>query len=223
MVCPNCKHEVNPLARVCPTCGTPLTSGGPAPTVVIPAPVQEQALPPKRGVTAARVFVIIFCLTAMALNAALAWSWFMPALRVVTRGGSTRFYSMYQLCRQDAPYLTYIVCALCFLSAVFCVIPLFKRYANRRCRLLLPKLMAILCAGCYAAPYLVARISKGVTAMINGGKVCHGNPFTAICLGLFLLLCLTAELTSYNRRLVTQHQIEDLRAQLTAHGIRPIV
>ena len=221
MVCPNCKHEVNPQARVCPTCGTPLVAG-PAPTVVIPPPAQE-AMPAKRGVTAARVFVIIFCLAAVVLNALLAWSWFIPAVRVTSRGGSVRMWSMYRLCQSAAPYLTWIVCGLCFVSAAFCVIPLFKRYAARRSRLLVPKLMTLLCAVCYAVPYTATSVAKTVTTLINGGSVCHCNPFTAICLALFILLCITAELSLLNRRQVYEHRIEDLRAQLTAHGIRPIV
>ena len=221
MVCPNCKHEVNSLARVCPTCGTQLVAG-PVPTVVIPPPAQE-ALPAKRGVTAARVFVIIFCLAAVGLNGLLAWSWFLSAVEVVSKGGSVRTYSMYQLCSSAAPYLTWIVCGLCFVSAVFCVIPLFKHYADRRTRLLAPKLATILCAVCYAVPYTVVSVAKVVTAVINGGDVSHSNPFTTICLALFILLCVTAELSAYNRRLVNEHRIEDLRAQLTAHGIRPIV
>ena len=222
MVCPNCKHEINPLARVCPTCGTPVAGAGVAPTVVIPSPAPE-ALPPKRGVTAARVFVIIFCVLALLLNALLACAWFMPAIRVVTRGGSIRFYSMYQFCRDSAAYLTYIVCGLCFVSAVFCVIPLFRYFAARRCRLLIPKLATLLCAACYAVPYLAASIAQSVTAMVNGGDISHSNPFTGVCLGLFILLCVTSELSIYNRRLVNEHKIADLRAQLTAHGIRPIV
>lgn len=221
MVCPNCKHEVNPQARVCPTCGTPLVAG-PAPTVVIAPPAQE-AMPAKRGVTAARVFVIIFCLVAVALNALLAWSWFLDAVKVTSRGGSVRTWSMYELCQSAAPYLTWIVCGLCFVSAVFCVIPLFKHYAARRCRLLIPKLTTILCAVCYAVPFTVVRIAKTAAAMVNGGDVSHSNPFTTICLALFILLCITAELSLLNRRQVHEHQIEDLRAQLNAHGIRPIV
>ena len=222
MVCPNCKHEVNPQARVCPTCGTQLTAG-PVPTVVIPPLVQEQALPPKRGVTAARVFVIIFCLVAVALNALMAWAWFLDAVKVTSRGGSVRTYSMFQLCRDAAPYLTWIVCGLCFVSAVFCVLPLFKRFADRRSRLLIPKLATLLCAVCYAVPHTVASVVENVNALINGGRVCHSNPFTTICLALFILLCVTAELSICNRRLVNEHRVEDLRAQLTAHGIRPIV
>lgn len=221
MVCPNCKHEVNPQARVCPTCGTPLAAG-PAPTVVI-QPLAQEAMPAKRGVTAARVFVIIFCLAAAALNGLLAGSWFVTAVRVTSRGGSVRVWSMYRLCRDAAPYLTWIVCGLCFVSALFCVIPLFSHYANRRNRLLIPKLAALLCAVCYAVPYTVTSVAKTVTALINGGSVCHGNPFTAVCLALLVLLCVTSELSILNRRKVQEHQIEDLRAQLTAHGIRPIV
>lgn len=222
MVCPNCKHEVNPQARVCPTCGTPLVAG-PVPTVVVPPPVQDQALPAKRGVTAARVFVIIFCLAAVVLNGLLAWSWFLSAVEVVSKGGSVRIYSMYQLCHDAAPYLTWIVCGLCFVSAVFCVIPLFKHYANRRSRLLVPKLATLLCAVCYAVPYTVMSIAKTVTALVNGGDISHCNPFTTICLALLILLYVTSELSILNRRLVHEHQLEDLRAQLTAHGIRPIV
>lgn len=221
MVCPNCKHEVNPQARVCPTCGTPLAAG-PAPTVVIPPPAQE-AMPAKRGVTAARVFVILFCLAAVVLNGLLAWSWFLDAVRVTSRGGSIRTYSMYRLCQGAAPYLTWIVCGLCFLSAVFCVIPLFRHYADRRCRLLVPKLTTLLCAGCYAVPFTVVSVAKAAAAIVNGGDISHSNPFTTICLALLVLLYITSELSLLNRRKVNEHRIEDLRAQLTAHGIRPIV
>ena len=221
MVCPNCKHEVNSLARVCPTCGAQLTAG-PAPTVVVQPLAQDQA-PPKRGVTAARVFVILFCLASVVLNGLMVWSWFLTAVRVTSRGGSVRTWSMYRLCQSAAPYLTWIVCGLCLVSAVFCVIPLFKRYADRRSRLIVPKLMTVLCAVCYAVPYTVASIVESVHALINGGQVSHSNPFTTICLVLFILLCVTSELSILNRRKVYERRIEDLRAQLTAHGIRPVV
>ena len=68
MVCPNCKHELNPLARVCPTCGTPVAGTPGAPAAVTATAGQERA-PKKLGVTAARVFTILFCLLAVALSA----------------------------------------------------------------------------------------------------------------------------------------------------------
>lgn len=225
MVCPNCKHEVHPLARVCPTCGTPLTSAGPAPTVAVQPPAPRPDAIPKRGVTGPRVFTILFCVVAVILNGLLAWSWFLPAIRAVNDASpnSVTLYSMYGICRSAAPYLTYIVVTLCALSAIFCILPLFPFFANRRTRLWIPKLSAVLCALCYAIPYVGARTVLGVGVLINGGSVSHNNPFTIICLALIALLFVTGEFTIWNRRLVAQHKIEDLREQLSAHGIRPVV
>lgn len=224
MVCPNCKHEVHPLARVCPTCGTPLPNAGPAPTVAVPPPAARQDPIPKRGVTGPRVFVIIFCLIAVVLDGLLAWSWFLPAIRTVrsTSSASVTLYSMYGICRAAAPYLTYIVVGLCALSAVFCILPLFPYFANRRNRLWVPKLSAILCALCYDIPYVGARTVLGIGVLDNGGSVSHNNPFTVICLALFVLLIFTGEFTIWNRRLVNEHKIQDLREQLNSHGIRPV-
>lgn len=223
MVCPNCKHEVHPLARVCPTCGTPIPNAGPAPTVAVSPPAPRQDPVPQRGVTGPRVFTIIFCSAAMILNGLLAWSWFLPAIRAVdnTSPASITLYSMYEICR-PVPYLTYIVVALCVLSAVFCTLPLFGCFADRRSRLFIPKLSVILCALCYTLPYVGARAVLGIGVLINGGSVSHCNPFTIICLVLFILLFVAGEFTIWNRRLVNEHRIEDLRAQLTSHGIRPV-
>ncbi len=223
MVCPNCKHEVNPLARVCPTCGTPIPGAASAPTVAVPPPAPRPDPVPKRGVTGPRVFTILFCVIAVILNGLLAWSWFLPAIRAVNDASpaSVTLYSMYEIC-QPAPYLTYIVVALCVLSAVFCILPLFGYFADRRSRLFIPKLSAVLCALCYALPYIGARAVLGIGVLINGGSVSHSNPFTTICLALFILLFITGEFTIWNRRLVNEHKIEDLREQLENHGIRPV-
>ena len=225
MVCPNCKHEVHPLARVCPTCGTPIPGAASAPTVAVPPPAPRQDPAPKRGVTGPRVFTIIFCVAAVILNGLLAWSWFLPAIRSVDNASpaSATLYSMYGICLRSAPYLTYVVVALCVLSAIFCILPLFRHFADRRSRLWVPKLCAMLCALCYAVPYVGARTVLGIGVLVNGGSVSHCNPFTTICLALFILLYVTGEFTIWNRRLVNEHKIEDLQEQLSAHGIRPVV
>lgn len=219
MICPNCKHELNPQARVCPTCGTPVSG---APTVVIAPPPQAQEPPEKRGVTGPRVFVIIFCLLAAVANGLMAWSWFLPAIRVTAKNGVVKLYSMYQICYDIAPYMTYILCALCAISFIFCLLPLLPYYANRRSRLFIPKLMCVLSAVCYALPYWAASIAHNVNVLINGGTVSHSNPFTTLCLVLFILLCLASEFTIWNRRLVHEHRIEDLEQQLRSHGIPPV-
>ena len=229
MVCPNCKHELNPQARVCPTCGTPVPGARPVPTVVVTPPVQggpaPEPLRKKNKVTASRVFIVLFCLVAMAANGALIAFWFLPSIRVTndTASASVTLYSMFDICRGPAPYLTYALIAECIISIVFCMVPLFKKYANRRRMLIIPKLMCILSAACYATPYLVARMVLQVNAFLKGGRVSHCNPFTAICLGLFLLLWLTSELTIHNRRLYHERQIEALRDQLNSYGIKPNV
>lgn len=224
MVCPNCKHELNPQARVCPTCGTPVP-GARVPTVVISPPNQDDALPVKKKnkVTAARVFVVLFCLVAMIANGALIAFWFLPSIRATNdaSGASITLYSMFEICRGPAPYLTYALIAECIVSIVFCMIPLFKNFANRRQTLIIPKLMCILSAACYATPYVVARIVPQVNAFLKGGQVSHCNPFTAICLVLFLLLWITGELTIRNRRLHYERQIEALKDQLNSYGIKP--
>lgn len=242
MVCPNCKHEVHPQARVCPTCGTPIPGAGPAPTVTVTPPTQQPAPPvqqpapaprpapappqpdpvPHHGVTGPRVFTIIFCLVAVILNGLLAWSWFLPAIHVIPNVGAEKVYSMYQICGPWVPAVTYIVCALCAVSAICCILPLFGHFANRRSRFFFPKLAAILCAICYLLPQLGASTVFGINALVAGGSVRHANPYTAICLGLFILLIVMGEMTIWNRRLVHEHQIEDLREQLASHGIRPV-
>ena len=226
MVCSNCKHELNPLARVCPTCGTPVPGASSVPTVVVAPPVQGGPPPKKKNpLTAARVFVVLFCLLAIAANGALIAFWFLPSIQVTsnTSASSITLYSMFDLCRDIAPYLTYALLAECIISIVFCMIPLFKKFANRRQMLIIPKLMCILSAGCYATPYLVTRMVLQIDAFLKGGKISHCNPFTAICLGLFLLLWLTSELTIRNRRLYHERQIEALKAQLASYGIKPDV
>ena len=226
MVCSNCKHELNPQARVCPTCGTPVP-GARVPTVVVAPPVQGGPAPvplrKKNKVTAARVFTVLFCLLAMAANGALIAFWFLPSIQVTggTGSASITLYSMFELCRETAPYLTYALIAECIVSIVFCMIPLFKKFANRRQTLVVPKLMCILSAACYATPYLVSRMVLQINAFLKGGQVSHVNPFTLICLGMFLLLWLTSELTIRNRHLIQKRRIEALEDQLNAYGIRP--
>lgn len=229
MVCPNCNHELNPFARVCPTCGTPISTTLPVPTVVIAPPAPGGLRKPpskprkKKKVTAARVFVVIFCLLAVVMNAALVAFWFLPSIRVTDNASpsSVSLYSMYGLTWGIAPYLTVIICVLCAISAAFCMVPLFKKHSVKRKRLIIPKLMTILCAVCYAVPYLVVSLAKKIDALINGGAVSHQNFFTLICLCLFVLLCITAELTALHTSIIRKRQIEDLKAQLTEHGIQP--
>ncbi len=226
MVCPNCKHELNPQARVCPTCGTPVP-GARVPTVVIAPPGQDGAAPSKkkRRPTAARVFTVLFCLVAMAASCALVAFWFLPSIRVTNdkAAASVTLYSMFDITRKSAPYLTYALIAECIVSVVFCMIPLFKKFADRRQTLVVPKLMCLLNAACYAVPYVVSKVVLQVNAFLKGGTVDHRNPFTAICLGLFLLLWLTSELTIRNRHLVQRRRIEALQDQLNAYGIKPNV
>lgn len=226
MVCPNCKHELNPQARVCPTCGTPVVAAPGVPTVVIAPPIQSGQTPRKKNkITAARVFVVLFCLVAIAANGALVAFWFLPSIQVTsqTSASSVTLYSMFEICRKPAPYLTYALIAECVVSIVFCMIPLFKKFANKRQMLIIPKLMCLLSAACYATPYLAASMALRVKAAVKGGEVCHSNPFTAICLGLFLLLWLISELTIRNRRLYNERKIKILKEQLTSYGIKPDV
>ena len=222
MVCPNCKHELNPLARVCPTCGTPVPG---APTVLVTPPGPKGTpVPRKKYVSAARVFAVIFCLVAVAANGALVAFWFLPAIQVTDNAahGSVSLFSMYALCRDAAPYLTYAVIAACVVSAIFCLIPLFSYFANKRCMMIIPKLMALVCAACYAIPYTVSRVVHGVMVVTGGGEVRHDNPFTALCLGLIVLLYIIGGLTSRNRFLVQRRRIETLEDQLGSYGIRPV-
>ena len=220
MVCPNCKHELNPQARVCPTCGTPVPG---APTVVITPPMQGSPSSIRRqGVTAARVFTIIFTILAMAMNGGLIAFWFLESV-TVTAPDSVASYSMYEICRDVAPYLTYIVVAACALSIIFCLFPLFKKFADKRIRFIIPKLMAIVCGACYAVPYVGTKLVKAISAAVKGGDVAHNNPFTTICFWLFVLLIVMGELTSRNRYLVQRGRADTLRSQLEAYGIKPEV
>ena len=228
MVCPNCKHELNPLARVCPTCGTPVPGAQPAAPAAAAAPAGPMPAPRKSYVNAWRVFTVILCLVAIAMNGLLIACWFWEAIRVTggvadNSAASVTFYSLYEICRKPAPYLTYIVVGACVVSIIALIIPLFKKFANRRRRFFVPKLMAVLCAVCYAVPYFVARIAYSIQAMLDGGKVDHSNPFTTICFGLLIVLFVAGELTIRNRYVVQRTQIEDLQAQLKAAGIKPNV
>ena len=223
MVCPNCKHELNPLARVCPTCGAPV-AGAPGVPVAVVAPAGQAPAPKKLGVTAARVFTILFCLLAVALNAILIWAWFLPTVAVkspsATDPNSLTLRSMFELCHHAAPWLTFTLIGLCVLNAVLCLLPLFKRFANRRCRMLLPKLLTLAAAGCYIAPFVRFDIVPGIGRRIIGLEA-HANLFTGACLALFVLLCVIAGLTSRNRYLVQRRKIEALRGQLSALGVKP--
>lgn len=222
MVCPNCKHELNPLARVCPTCGTPVAGAPGAPTVVI-APAGQDRAPKKIGVTAARVFTVLFCLLAIALNAIIIWAWYLPTVAVYGGGPSSlTLKSMFELCHHAAPWLTFTLIGLCVLSCIFCLIPLFKQCANKRCRMLVPKVLAILTAGCYIAPFVREDIVPGISRRITGCEA-HINLFTIACAALFLVLCITAGLSSRNRYLVQKRQVEMLRDQLTSLGVKPEV
>ena len=222
MVCPNCKHELNPQARVCPTCGTPVPG---APTVVVTPPGPKGGpAPKKKYVSAARVFTIIFCLLAVAMNGALIAFWFLPAIQVTdnTAPASVTLFSMHALCHDAVPYLTYAIIALSVISAIFCILPLLKYFANRRCMMIVPKIATVLCAVCYAIPYTVSRVVHSVMVMTGGGKVQHDNPFTTICFGLIILLYIIGGLTSRNRYLVQRRRIETLEDQLNSYGIHPV-
>ncbi len=223
MVCPNCKHELNPLARVCPTCGAPVAGATGVPVAVV-APAGQEPAPKKLGVTAARVFTILFCLLAVALNAILIWAWFLPTVAVkspsATDPSSLTLRSMFELCHHAAPWLTFTMIGLCVLNCVFCLLPLFKRFANKRCRMLIPKLLTTAVTGCYAAPFVRTDIVPGISRRIVGPEV-HANLFTGVCLALFVLLCVIAGLTSRNRYLVQHRRVDALREQLTALGVTP--
>lgn len=231
MVCPNCKHEINPQARVCPTCGTPIPGAPPAPTVVVQpvtngAPPVSPAPRKKKKVTAARVFAVILLVLAVVMNGALVAFWFWPSITVtggVAEGSanSVTLISMYDITWRAAPWLTIAVCVLCGLSAIFCIVPLFRGQSIKRKRLIIPKLAAILCALGYAIPYLVSSISYKINALLQGGDVSHNNPFTTICFWLFVAVCIAADLTVHHMDVIQRRQIQDLKDQLTAHGIQP--
>ena len=222
MVCPNCKHELNPLARVCPTCGTPV-AGTPGAPVAIVAPAGQERTPKKIGVTAARVFTVLLCLVAVALNALIIWAWYLPTVSVFGGGpASLTLKSMFELCHHAAPWLTFTLIGLCVLSCIFCLIPLFKRFANKRCRLLIPKVLAILTAGCYIAPFVCDDIVPGIARRITGYQA-HINLFAICCAALFLVLCIAAGLSSRNRYLIQQRRIEALQDQLASLGVKPDV
>ena len=226
MVCPNCKHELSPYARVCPTCGTPAPAVQPVPTVVIAPPAQAPTptkLPKKKKLTAARVFTVLFCLVAIAAACALVWAWFMPFIAVYSDafdGNSSTGMSMYALCVDNAPYITFVVIGLCAVCIGFCLIPLFKKFSAKRNRLLIPKIATLLCGACYAFPFVWPGIVPDINSKITGWQA-HVNPFTCICLGLFLLLCITAELTIRHRTVTANREIEYLKAKLAANGIDP--
>lgn len=227
MVCPNCKHELNPLARVCPTCGTPVPGAQPAAAGGQTVPAGPMPAPRKSYVNAWRVFTVILCIVAIAMNGALIAFWFLESIRVTggvaeNSAASVTLYSLYEICRKPAPYMTYIVVGACAISIVALIFPLFRKPAARR-RFFVPKLMAVVCAVCYAVPYFVARMAYSIQAMLDGGKVDHSNPFTTICFGLLIVLFVAGELTSRNRYVVQRTQIGDLQAQLKAAGIKPNV
>ena len=216
MVCPNCKHELNPQARVCPTCGTPVPG---APIVVVTPPRQSNALPaPKqKKTTGARVFAVIFMLLAAAANAALAWLWFWPTVPVVDNAGpnSASFAKLSELAKAAAPWLTYVLIAACVLGVIFCLIPVFRKGGLRR-RLLIPKLMAVVSAGCYVALF---------TYYAAAPVACdaHCNFFTAGWLGLAIVLFIGAELTIRDRHVIQNSRVQALEAQLASYGLEPEV
>lgn len=227
MVCPNCKHELNPQARVCPTCGTPVP-GAPQIPVVAVDPLRyadTQAAKKLSFVTGWRVFSVILTILAMAANVALAVLWFVDCIPITANrsGSALTLISMHEICRQFAPYLTVILICLCVASVIFLILPLLKSLSQKRYRYLVPKLTTLLTAGCYAVPYVCTTFSKGLNAALNGGRVSHCNLFTAICLGLFLTLILAGEFSSRHRYVVQQRKIEALQDQISAFGLPPVV
>ncbi len=247
MICNNCGKDIPDDARVCPVCGR-LTSVvtayvQPRPTITITPPMQDAppqpAHPPKpaqpvrpprpsqpvkkQKPTAARVFVVIFTVAAVLAEMGLIFLWFWPSILVTDAGSadSVTLYSMHALCRASVPYMSYILCGLCTVEALFTLTPLLRKFAERRRRLLIPKLMTILIGACYAIPYLIPGIADDISALVGGGRICHNNPFTTACFWLFVLLCVISELTIRNMRLVYERKLDTLRTQLSACGIPP--
>lgn len=227
MVCPNCKHELNPLARVCPTCGTPVPGAQPAPVVAVDPLRYADARPDKKLslVTGWRVFAVIFTILAMAANVSLVVFWFVQSVPVTADKSAASFtlVSMHEVCRDFAPYLTVILISLCVVSIVFLILPLLKRFSQVRYRYVVPKLAALLCAGCYAVPYVYSAFARSLEAVLDGGTVDHSNPFTTICLGLFVGLILAGEFSSRHRFVVQRRKIEALQDQISAVGLPPVV
>lgn len=235
MTCRKCGKEVPAGAAVCPACGTSVVPDvAPRPTVTVVPPAAEippvRPVPPpapvppeKRRPTAARIFVILFTVLAIMTELGLAVLWFWPAIPVTDHYGynSLTLWSMHAMCREAAPYFSYILPVLCAAAALFTLAPLLHKFAEKRKRLPIPKLCTVLIAACYALPYLISPIADSMAAVIGGGTVSHINPFTAACLALFILLYVVSDLTVCNMRLVMEHRIEDLRAQLRSCNIQP--
>ncbi len=221
MVCSNCKHELNPLARVCPTCGTPVPG---APAVLVQPPASRNMQKPRKYISAARVFVVILCILAVALNVALITFWFLPSVGVVDDGSpaSVTLFSLHNICRTTAPYLTYAIIAVCVVSALFCILPLFKSFADKRCVMLIPKIMTVFCAVSYVLPFIVYDANSSALKITDSGILSQLNPFAVLCVALFVLLYVIGGLTSRNRFLIQRHRIEMLEDQLTSYGIRPM-
>lgn len=236
MTCRKCGKEMPAGAAVCPACGASVVPEvQPRPTVTVvppyaqppvqPAPPKPVPAPPprKRRPTGARVWVVILSVLSALLELGIIFLWFWPTIRVTddTSAASVTLLSMHSLCRDAAPYMSYIVPALCAVAALFTLAPLLRRYAEQRRRLWIPKLCTLLIAACYAVPYLVTRLAAAIASLTGGGRISHVNPFTAVCLALIILLWITSELTIRNMRLVLEHRAEDLRAQLLAYDIQP--
>lgn len=238
MTCRKCGKELPAGATVCPACGAPVVPEvAPRPTVTIVPPVSEAPpahpahpapaptpLPPKkRKPTGARVLTVILTILALLMELALIFLWFWPTIRAVSDydPSSVTLYSMHTLCREKAVYLSYILVGLCAVAALFTLAPLLPRFADKRKRLLVPKLCTLLIAACYAIPYLVSSIAAAIQSLTGGMTISHSNPFTAVCLALLILLWVISELTIRNMRQVLEHRVEDLRAQLLAYDIPP--
>ena len=220
MVCPKCNHELNPLARVCPTCGMPIPATlGEAAVVITPEKLASASVRKKRGPTTARVCTVILCVLAAILSGVVAWLWFVPVIPMVGEpvnpGDSATFMSMMGRTYGVMPYLTYGVVALSAICAISCLLVLRKKSAGKRRRLLIPKL-AVIAIG---AAYVLSFLWVNVFDIRIAGLQSHLNPFTIAVVALFVLLCIAAELTIANRRKLQDWEIEDLKDRFTALGI----
>lgn len=222
MVCPKCKHELNPLARVCPTCGMPIPATlTEAAIVITPETLAAAEIRKKRGATTARVFTVVFCVLAAVLSVVAAWLWFVPSLTVYAAepvAASVSFSSMFELTYGAVPWLTYAALALCVVCAVSCLVALGKKSAGKRRRLLIPKLAVLGAAACYAAAFAWPDLVPGIWDAITGWEA-HINFFTIALAALLVLLFIASELTISNRRKLQEWELEDLKEYIIALGI----
>ena len=72
-------------------------------------------------------------------------------------------------------------------------------------------------------PYVYSAFARSLEAVLDGGTVNHSNPFTTICLGLFVGLILAGEFSSRHRYVVQRRKIEALQDQISAVGLPPVV